>query len=60
MTYTDRQIELMVSRMNNKTTYYNRIRTTAIVEAKRIGPNPTAARLKRVRKLAKYMHKASK
>lgn len=60
MTYTTRQLELMFSRMNDTATYYNRIRTTAIAEAKRIGPKPTRARLKRIRKLAKYMHKASK
>lgn len=60
MIYTTRQIEMMFSRMNDTTTYYNRIRATTIAEAKRIGPKPTAARLKRVRKLAKYMSKASR
>lgn len=60
MNYTDRQLELMIKRANDATTYYSRIRTTAIIEAKRLGKNPKASRLERVRRLANYMHIASK
>lgn len=60
MTYTTRQLEIMFTRMNDTTCYYNRIKMTAIAEAKRISRNPTPARMRRVRKLAKYMSRASR